>query len=252
MLRTAIATLALLAPALATADPRADLDAAITAAKDGRCREALELARAIAGADRAFYIAHAPTDPHFAACRVAAANQPEQAAPRPPARASSDNTFTTKAVQVGFASGAGALAWLGGAVLGVRLCDAAGCDGGSDPNDDTDEWNGFPTVVLAGGTIATALTATAVVYFAGKDDRHDDSIVTTAVGAAGAGVLGTRIGSALIDRGNIVLGVVAAASVTAAGATIGFHLGRSAKKRGLEIMPAASTSFTGALVGGWF
>jgi predicted permease len=109
-----------------------------------------------------------------------------------------------------------------------------------------------PTAVLIGGMVATAVTSTAVVYFAGRDDRHDDSIVTTAVGAAGAGLLGAAIGSPLWERGHLVLGVVTMAGVTATGATIGFHLGRSAKKRGLEIVPTASSGFTGAVLGGTF
>ena len=243
MLRAALGLVALVtfAPALTTAGPREDLDAALADANAGRCAEALARARAIAEADRAFYADHVPAEPRIAACRIAVAKA-ESTAKQASLTMRRADAGANKAAQIAIATGAGALAWFGGAYLGSRW----DCCGGSD-----DE--GLPGGgVMLGATIATVLTSTTVVYVAGRDDNHDDSVVTTAFGAVGGGALGIMLGVPMIAHESWVMGIGAMIVAPAVGATIGFHLGRSAKKRGLEIMPTASSGFTGAVLGGRF
>lgn len=245
-LALALASLAA-APSLAAADRRSelrsDLDDAIAAAKDGRCSEALERTRAIGDADRAFYAAHVPIEPHLAACMRERAAVRRQAAPVA-ASTRKDDEGLGKGGQIAIAAGAGALAWFGGAYLGASLqCPNLPCGA-----DDEGPTNGL----LVGGGVATMLTSTAVVYLAGHDDTHEDSLAATAVGAVGFGLAGTFAGGYLMADDQWLLGAAVIVGSSAVGATVGFHLGRGAKKRGLEIMPTASTSFTGAVLGGSF
>lgn len=246
MLRPTVALAAFLAvPSLAAADPQTDLDTAIAAAKDGRCSEALELTRAIGDADRAFYAAHVPTEPHLAGCmreRAAAAKTKSASTAAAPSRGADEGLG--KAGQIAIATGAGALAWFGGAYLGAKLeCPDLPCGA-----DDEGPTNGL----LVGGGLATIISSTAIVYLAGHDDRHDDSLAATAVGAVGFGLAGTLAGGTLMADDQWLLGAAVVVGSSAIGATIGFHLGRTAKKHGLEIMPTASSSFTGAVLGGSF
>ncbi|MBL9020436.1 MAG: hypothetical protein JNL83_40000 [Myxococcales bacterium] len=248
MLRTSLAALACvvaLPSPVAAGEPRSDLDAAIAAAKDGRCHEALELTRAIANSDRAFYAAHVPTEPRLAVCRAAVAKAAKQAASRPPEVATSDDEGAGKAEQITIATAAGALAWFGGAYLGANLwcAETIGCGA-----DDEGPGDGL----ILGASIATLVSSTTVVYLAGRDGRHEDSILTTAFGAVGGGFLGTAVGVPMMAHGHWVLGTAVMVGSSAVGATVGFHLGRSAKKRGLEIVPTASSGFTGAVLGGTF
>ena len=248
MLRTALAAFACLAaasPLVASAEPRSDLVAAIAAAKDGRCHEALALTRTIAAADRAFYAAHVPAEPHLAACRASITKEARRSATRPARALRDEDEGTGTAGMIAGATGAGALAWIAGGYLGYTLERSGVLDGGDD-----DESAGEG--VILGATAATVATSAAVVYFSGRDSRHDDSIVTTAFGAVGAGLLGTAFAMPLMADGAWFLGIATVAGTTAVGATLGFHLGRTTKQRGLEIVPAASAGFTGAVLGGTF
>lgn len=246
MIRTTLSLAALVAvPSLAAADSQADLAAAIAAAKDGRCSEALELTRAIGDADRTFYAAHVPTQPQLAACMRERAAAVKKAAPvAPPAAEREDDEGLGKGGQIAIATGAGVLSWFGGAYLGAKLeCPMLPCGA-----DDEGPTNGL----LIGGGLATVVTSTAIVYLAGHDSQHEDSIATTAMGAVGFGIAGTFAGGYLMGNDQWLLGAAVVVGSSAIGATVGFHLGRSAKQRGLEIMPAASSNFTGAVLGGSF
>ena len=250
MLRTTLASITFVAAlsARAAADPTADLDAAVAAAEAGRCDEALELTRAIGDADRAFYAAKVPTQPALAACiraRVTETRSVKAPAPvRTVAVTADDDEGTGKGGQILLAAGAGTLAWLGSAYLAAIYSCGRDIGCGDDEGPDT--------AVIFAGSAGLAIATTATVYFSGRDGAHEDSLAATATGAVVLGFLGTMVGAPMLPD-NALLGGAVIVGSSVIGATIGFHVGRSAKKRrGLEIVPAASSGFTGAILGGSF
>lgn len=246
MLRTTLASItfvAALAPH-ASADPKANLDAAIAAAEARRCDEALVLTREIGQADRAFYAANVPSQPALAACIRARVTNTRPAPPVPRVTVPASDEGTGKTGQILLATGAGTLAWLGTAYLTASFTcgNEIGCGDDEGPN----------TTMLFTAGAGLAIATTATVYLAGHDSAHDDSVATTATGAVALGLLGTMVGAPLLYD-NALLGAAVIVGSSAVGATIGFHVGRSVKKRrGLEIVPAAGSGFTGAILGGTF
>jgi hypothetical protein len=242
MLRTTLAPITVVAALAshASADPKSALDAAIAAAEAGRCDDALELTRAIGDADRAFYAANVPTQPALAAC-IRTRVKEVQSTPLPRVLEPERDEGTGKSGQILLATGAGTLAFLGTAYLMAQLICEHSCL--------FDE--GKKSTVLLAGSAGLAIASTATVYLSGHDSAHDDSIAMTATGAVGLGLIGTAVGMPMLDDENALLGAAIIVGSSAVGATIGFHLGRSTK-RDLEIVPAAGSGFTGAILGGSF
>jgi hypothetical protein len=246
MLRTTLASVTLVTAltSYASADPKADLDAAIAAAEDGRCDEALELTREIGQDDRAFYAAHVPSQPALAACIRARVTKTRAEIPAPRLAPTASDEGTGKAGQILLATGAGTLAWLGTAYLTASFTcgNEIGCGDDEGPN----------STMIFTASAGLAVATTAAVYLAGHDSAHDDSLAATATGAVALGLLGTMVGAPMLYD-NALLGAAVIVGSSALGATIGFHVGRSSKKkRGLEIVPAAGGGFTGAILGGTF
>ncbi|CAN5919154.1 hypothetical protein BH11MYX3_BH11MYX3_39970 [soil metagenome] len=254
MLRASFLTLTLFATATAAsaATPEeltTQLQRALNAASTGHCDDALAITREIATADQQFYAEHVPTQPAIAACvrdrlahpRLAPTSNTQEKATK--ADADADGGVGLPLVLAG---AAGTASWLAAGLLANKLAHGSSNAGGDDEGGPSGEF-------LIASSLGNIVASSAVVYLARGDSRHESSLAATVTGSVVCGALGTLVGYPMIFESSPWLGLGIVVLSPAIGATLGYQMAKSSKKRvPVEIIPTVGNGGFGAIVGGSF
>ncbi len=251
-----VTSLATTTAAAATPDELpSTLQRAVDAASTGRCDEALVITREIAAADSAFYAAHVPIQPAIAACVRARIARPAPApatsgapgATSPSARTDRhDNDDGGVVGPLLLGGAAGVAGWIGAGLLVNKIANGRSNGGGDDEGGPS---NGFVIAASLGGIVASS----AMVYLASGDSRHESSLAATVTGSVVGGAVGALVGYPMIFDSSPWLGLGIVVLSPAIGATIGYQVAKTTKKRmPVEIVPTVAGGQFGASIGGSF